>query len=140
MVVQPYKEESKAYSTVDTFMIILLAGVFIMATAGNEANVKAIRFSTLSYTLMAIVGISPNFYLIGVIIWWIFVKKKFRPKLPCFQKQEPVQLEESYLADDFPDRIAHPTNYEAQTAPLLTVSQERGHMKLNYGSSQSPRN
>ena len=34
LVVQPYKEEFKAYSTIDAFMILLLAGVFIMATAG----------------------------------------------------------------------------------------------------------
>ena len=33
LVVQPYKEEFKAYSTIDTFMILLLAGVFMMATA-----------------------------------------------------------------------------------------------------------
>ena len=135
LAVRPYKEQFKAYSTIDAFMILVLACVFIMATAGTEADYKAIRFSTISYALLSAIALTPNLYLIGLIIWWIFVKKNYRYKLPCLRKPELVQLEQSIDRDDIPDRIAHPLSYQSQAAPLLAVSQEREHGEVNYGSA-----
>ena len=137
LAVQPYKEQFKAYSTIDAFMSLLLAGVSIMATAGTEADIKAVGFSTLSYALMSTIALVPNLYLIGLITWWIFFQKKLTYKLPCFRKPELVQLEEFYETDDFPDRIAHPLHYNSQASRLLSVSQESKHKELLYSSVPS---
>ena len=134
LAVRPYKAQFKAYSTIDAFMILLLTGVFIMAAAGTEADTKAVRFGTLSYALLAAVALTPNLYLIGLIVWWIFIKKNFRHMLPCFRKPELLQLEQSYDASDLPDRITHPMNYNSQASPLLSVSQESERKELTYGS------
>ena len=135
LAVQPYKEQFKAYSTIDSFMILIAVGLYMMATAVTEADVKAVRFSTLSYALLSSIGLTLNLYLIGLIVWWIFVKKNYRYKLPCLRKPELVQLEQSIDGDDIPDRITHPMNYQSQAAPLLAVSQEREHGEVNYGSA-----
>ena len=137
LAVRPYKEQFKAYSTIDAFIILLLAGVFVMATAGTEADYKAVRFSTPSYSALAVIAFIPNLYLVGLIFWWIFIKKNYRYKLPCLRKPELVQLEQSYDSNDIPDRITHPLNYQAQAAPLLIVSQEMEHQELKYGSVTS---
>ena len=142
LMVQPYKEQFKAYSKIDAYMLVTIAGVFIMATAGSQADVKAVEYSKLSYTLMGVMAILHILYVVGLLIWWVFVKKNLKRKLPCFQAREPEHsLEESYCATDLPDRIEHPTIYESPCAPLLSVGQENecGHCP-KYGSAQTPEN
>ena len=46
LVVQPYKEQFKAYSVIDGFMFLLLSVVFILIIAADEADIKAVYFST----------------------------------------------------------------------------------------------
>ena len=84
--------------------------------------------------------------MIGLIIWWIFVKK-FKQKFlhaclrvgqklsgTCFRVHESsVQFEESDT-QDLPDRLENPSAYDPHTqdAPLLSVNQEAQHQR--YGS------
>ena len=122
LAVQPYKEQFKAYSTIDAFMLLIIGSVCMIITAADEANTKSVQFSTPTYVLAALVSLIPSLYMTGLIIWWIFVKKKLKLKLPCFQVQDPLQLQESY---DFPDRIENPDPYQAETVPILIgVSQQ----------------
>ncbi len=59
---RPYKEEFKMYNITDAFMLLILSRVFIMATAGDEADVKASYFSTFSYSILGLIGIVPIIY------------------------------------------------------------------------------
>ena len=136
--VQPYKEQFKAYSIIDASVLLILAGLLIMLSVGSEADVKDVRFSTPSYLLTAIIGLVPCFYLIGLMIWWIFVKKNLKRVLPCFQKYKSVQLEAS-----LPDRLEYRMDRQisAEVTPLLTGSQEQGHnQRPQHGSAQASQN
>ena len=133
LLVQPYKEQFKA---IDAFMLFLLVVVFIVITAADEADIKAANFSTATYAFLAIVSLLPLFYVVGLSIWWIFVKKKIKCKLPCFRgmKSNSVQLQESYENNDFPDRIENPSTYEPQAAPLLNHQEHDSNYDTKYGS------
>ena len=133
LAIQPYKEPFKAYSIIDAFMLLLLAAAFIISTAADEADVKAIRFSKPSYILLGIVAIIPSVYLCVLILWWIFIKKNLKQKLPCFRVRESLPFRESIGPDDdFPDRRDDP---QTSCTPLLSVSQERQHQGLYSGYS-----
>ena len=75
---RPYKEEFKVYNVTDAFMLLILSGVFIMAIAGDEADIKASYFSTFSYSFLALLGITPTIYFFALIIWWLLVKKQLK--------------------------------------------------------------
>ena len=133
MAVQPYKEQFKAYSTIDALMLLILASLFIIIAAADVADIKAHWFSKPTYVLAALVGLIPSLYMTGLIIWWIFIKKKLKHKLPCFRVRDLLQLQESY---DFPDRIENPDSHQAETVPILNgVPQQPQDRK--YGSAPS---
>ena len=123
--VQPYKKQFKAYCIIDALFHLLLAAAFIISTAADEADVKAIRFSKPSYILIGVVGTLPLLYLCMLICWWIFIQKNLKQKLPCFQVRESIQLQESFETDyNFLDRRDDPQTSPTQATPLLSVSQE----------------
>ena len=47
----------KVYNITDAFMLLIFSGVFIMAIAGDEADIKASYFSTFSYSFLALIRI-----------------------------------------------------------------------------------
>ena len=70
--------DNKVYNITDAFMLLILSGVFIMAIAGDEADIKASYFSTFSYLFLALLGIIPTIYFFALIIWWLLVKKQLK--------------------------------------------------------------
>ena len=135
LLVQPYKEQFKAYNAIDAFMLLFLAVIFIVITAADEADIKAAYFSTATYAFLAIISLAPLIYFVVLCIWWIFIKKKLKRKLPCFRGVESnsIQLQESYENDDFPDRIENPSIYEPQAASLLNLQHDSKN-SIKYGS------
>ena len=119
LAVQPYKEQFKVYGLIDSFMLLVLASIYIMFTAGDVANLKAQNFSTGTRFVAGILGVIPFIYFISLSIWWISMKTKLKQRLPCFQTVELPQPEEQSETDELPDRIEHPSNYQA--APLLPI-------------------
>ena len=119
LAVQPYKEQFKVYSLIDSFMLLVLASIYIMFTAGDVANVKAHNFSAGTYFVAGILGVIPFIYFIALSIWWISMKTKLKQRLPCFRTVELPQPEEQSDTNELPDRIEHPSIY--QTAPLLPI-------------------
>ena len=136
LMVQPYKTQFKAYNRIDAFMILMLGITFIVITAADEADIKAAYFSSWSYGALAILSVVPFIYFVVLSIWWILVKKNFKRKLMCFRRSESdsVQLHESHVNSDFPDRVENPNTYETQAAPLLNVSQNDSHHNTEYGA------
>ena len=143
---QPYKERFKSYTFIDAFMLFSLSTFFILITTANLADLKAVELSSPLYILAGVIAIVPLLYMIGLIIWWVFVKKKFKQKFfyvffwmrqklcTCFRVHgSSVQFEESN-SQDLPDRIENPSTYDSHTqdAPLLSVNEETHHQR--YGS------
>ena len=116
LAVEPYKEQFKLYSLIDSFMLLVLASIYIMFTAGDVSNVKAHNFSAGTYFVAVSLCVIPFIYFVALSIWWIFVKMKLKQRLPCFRSSELPQPEEQ---SEFPDRIEHPSVYQA--APLLPI-------------------
>ena len=54
--VQPYKEQFKAYSTIDAFMLLTIGSLCMIATAADEANTRTAQFSKLTYVLAACIS------------------------------------------------------------------------------------
>ena len=119
LAVQPYKEQFKVYSLIDSFMLLVLASIYIMFTAGDVANLKAHNFSAGTYFVAGILGVIPFIYFIALSIWWISMKTKLKQRLPCFRTVELPQPEEQSDTNELSDRIEHPSIY--QTAPLLPI-------------------
>ena len=119
LAVQPYKEQFKVYTIIDAFMCLILALALVLTFATYEASIHALFFSISSSILLGVVEIIPCLYLIGLIIWWSFVKKKLQYKLPCFRVQEPAESQDN---DCFPHRVENPMLYQGQEAPLLGMS------------------
>ena len=133
LATQPYKEQFKVYSLIDSFMFLAMAIAYTLIIAADEANIKAAAFSTPTHILLAILSLVPLLYIVALSIWWIFVKRKIHHKLRCFRPTPSyIQLEDS-CDNDFPDRIEHPRAYQAQAAPLLSVNNSK-----SYRSSMSP--
>ena len=82
--VQPYKEQFKVYSLVDSFMLLILATFNMLIIATDVAVLKAPRFIHSTRFIQGIISLVPLLYLIVLCIWWILVKK-FRQKLSCFR-------------------------------------------------------
>ena len=138
LLVQPYKKQFKEYNVIDAFMMLYFVIMFVMITAADEADIKAAQFSSGAYGVITILGLAPLFYFFLLCIWWIFVKKNLRRKLPCFQSvhSNNVQLKESYVNDDFPDRIQNPSTYETQAAaPLLCTQEHNSCSNTKYGAA-----
>ena len=133
LTVQPYKEQFKAYTTIDAYMLLTIAMVFIMTSAADDADIKAVEFSTPSYIALAAIEMAPTIYLVGLIVWWIFVKNRVNQKLPCIQIRK-----ESYNTNDFPDRIEHPQSYQPENTPMINSGQENRHHNMYYGAAASP--
>ena len=118
LVVQPYKEQFKVYSLIDLFMLLVLACIYIMLTAGDIANVKAHYFSAGTYSVIGILCVIPLVYFVTLSIRWIIVKMKLKQRLPCSRTTDlPQAVQQSDT--DFPDRIEHPSVYQA--SPLLPI-------------------
>lgn len=132
LAIQPYKDQFKVYSIVDAFMLLILALLFMTIIAIDEAEVKTSLFKTPSYIFLGTVEIIPALYITCLIVWWMFVRKKFHSKLPWFRAR--VQ-EDSEGTDGFGDWIENPRTYQDQAAPLLDVSQENQRQDVaKYGS------
>ena len=132
LAVQPYKEQFKVYSIIDAFMYILLVFGFSTAIAIDEVDARIPSFATPSYIFLGFLEIVPAIYFSCLFFWWVFVKKKFHYKLPCFGThhfQEPCD------SDYLPHRIENPRIYEDQEAPLLTMSRESLHSDVSYGTA-----
>ena len=133
VAVQPYKEQFKTYTLADSFMLSIVALVFITATAVDEASVKSIFFRNPSIIFFGVLECIPALYMIGLIIWLIFVKKKLHRKLCCICSNVK-DYEEFHNTDGLPDRIENPRIYQGQGAPLLDMSHENGCQTISYGS------
>ena len=132
---RPYKEEFKVYDITDAFMLLILSGVFIMAIAGDEADIKASYFSTLSYSFLALIGIVPAIYFFALIIWWLLVKKQLKTwcisKFRSFRAQPEIpQIEESFSDSDIPHRLENPSDYSSPNTPLISAPRK----DAKYGS------
>ena len=88
LVVQPYKEQFKAYSVIDAFMVFFLGVMNIVAVAANEAGIKASYFYAGSNVVLGFVSLVPLIYFVVLRIWWIFVKRELKRKLPCFRRAD----------------------------------------------------
>ena len=119
--VQPYKEQFKVYNIIDSFMFLILALICISIIARDEADIRNPSLSTPTYIFMGVVEIVPALYLIGLIVWWLFVRKKLHRKFSCFRVQDTEQSRDS---DYLPHRVENPRIYEDQASPLLGMSQE----------------
>ena len=119
LAVQPYKEHFKIYTIIDAFMVLTLALAFIMVVAADEATIRNIFFRIPSSILLGVIEIVPCLYLICLIIWWSFMKKKLQYKLPCFRVQEPAESQDN---DCFPHRVENPMLYQDQESPLLGMN------------------
>ena len=124
---RPYKEEFKVYDITDAFMLLSMSGVFIMAIAGDEADIKASYFSTFSYSFLALLGIIPIIYFLVVTIWWLLVKKQLKTwcisKLRSFRAQPEIpQIEESFSDSDIPHRLENPSDYSSPNTPLISAT------------------
>ena len=137
LVVQPYKEQFKAYSVIDAFMIFFLGVMNIVVVAADEANLKASYFHTGSNVVLGFVSLVPLVYFVVLSIWWIFVKRALKRKLPCFRGVDSNTIRsQSQEFDDLPDRIENPSLYKAQAAPLLCDKEKEygPHQDAKYGS------
>ena len=110
---QPYK--SRANNIVDTALIIALAFMFISATANSIAYSINIQFKGLANTMVGISLLIPFAYLVGVVVYKLFSRRKWT------QIYETIQLcllcrcksTDAYLEGSLPDRIEHPEQYVA---------------------------
>ncbi len=132
---RPYKEEFKVYNITDAFMLLIMSGMFIMAIAGDEADIKASYFSAFSYLFLALIAIVPIIYFLVVTIWWLLVKKKLKTwcisKLRSFRAQpETPQIEESFSDSDIPHRLENPSDYSSQNTSLISAPRK----DAKYGS------
>ena len=136
LAVQPYKEQFKAYTLIDSLMMLVVNILYILTVAADEANIKAPYFSKLTHFFIAFLAMAPLLYVVILTIWWIFVKRKLQLRLPCFQKSSSyVQLEQSCADEDFPDRIINPNAYQAQAGPLLFDHQHNQHYNSTGSTS-----
>ncbi|XP_064388624.1 uncharacterized protein LOC135336696 [Halichondria panicea] len=138
LLLRPYKEEFKVYDITDAFMLLILSGVFIMATAGDEADIKASYFSAFSYLLIGLFASVPIIYFLVVTIWWLLIKIKKQLKTWCISKfcsfraqPEISQIEESFSdSDDIPHRLENPSDYSSPNTLLISAPRK----DANYGS------
>ena len=138
LTVQPYKEQFKAYSVIDAFMLLLLGVMNILSVATDEAGIKAFFFLTGTNIALGLIGMIPLVYFVVFSIWWIFVNRELKHKLPCFRRVGYNTLQSrSQEFNDFPDRIENPSTYEAQTAPLLCNQKCGGHQKAKHRATLS---
>ena len=75
LVMQPYKEQFKVYNFIDSFMLLLLASIYMIFTSANEANIKGTPLSILSTLFLVLLCLIPLLYFVILIIWWLVVKK-----------------------------------------------------------------
>ena len=101
LMVQPYKKQFKAYSVTDAFMLLLLGALCIVSVAADEASIKAINFCTGTHLVFGFLSLIPLVYFAALSIWWIFVKRELKCKLPFFQRFNTVQSR-SQEFNDFP--------------------------------------
>ena len=115
LIVQPYKVQFKVYTLTDTMLLLNLACVFIMATASDEANMKASYFREFSFVMVGIFVTVPVVYLVAFTTWWFLVDKRFGSK--CFLKirswlrkdtHNPIETDH----EDMPHRLQNPQKYE----------------------------
>ena len=138
LVVQPYKEQFKAYTVIDAFMIFLIGVMNIVLVAADEAGIKAAFFYTGSNVAFGFVGLVPFIYFVVLSIWWIFMKRELKRKLPCFRRVDFHTVQsQSQEFDDLPDRMENPSIYEAQAAPLLRDQEHDPHRDAKYGATLS---
>ena len=124
---QPYKEEFKVYNITDAFMLLIFSGMFIMAIAGDEADIKASYFSAFSYLILALIAIVPIIYFLVVTIWWLLVKKQLKTwcvsKFRSFRAPPEIpQIEESFSESDIPHRLENPSDYSSPNTPLISAT------------------
>ena len=138
LVVQPYKEQFKAYSVIDAFMIFFLGVINIVVVAADEADIKASYFYTGSNVILGLVSLVPLVYFVVLSIWWIFVKRELKRKLPCFRGVDSnIVQSRSQEFDDLPDRLENSSLYKAQAAPLLCDKGQNPHQNAKYGATLS---
>ena len=138
LVVQPYKEQFKAYSAIDAFMLLLLGVMNILIVAADEAGIKAFYFLTGTNIALGFIGMIPLVYFVVLSSWWIFVNRELKHKLPCFRRVDYSTLQSrSQEFNDFPDRIENPSTYEAQAAPLLRNQKCGAHQNTKHGATLS---
>ena len=139
---QPYKEQFKVYSFLDSFMLLSVACLLIMISAVNVANTKAVYFRVFSYCLAGLFAFLPLVYFLLLCIWWIAIKKKVRGKLitvvrSCFNQNHDLEDQVSDFERE-PDRLQNPMNYSAVADPLLfsqSVNSIEKSSIANYGTA-----
>ncbi len=115
------------YNITDAFMLLIFSGMFIMATAGDEADIKASYFSAFSYLILALLAVVPIIYFLVVTIWWLLVKKKLKTwcvsKLCSFRAPPEIpQIEEFFSESDIPHRLENPSDYSSPNTPLISAT------------------
>ena len=138
LVVQPYKEQFKVYNIIDAFMIFFLGVMNIIVVAADEAYTEASYFYTGSNVILGFSSLAPLVYFVVLSIWWIFVKRELKRKLPCFGGVDSNTVQSrSQEFEDLPDRMENPSLYKAQAAPLLCDKGHNSHRDAKYGATVS---
>ena len=141
LVVQPYKEQFKAYNVIDAFMISFLGLINTVVIAADEAYINASFFYTGNNVILGLVSLVPLVYFVVLSIWWLLVKRHFKNKLPCFRGVHLNTVQsQSQEFDDLPDRMENPSMYQAQAAPLLFDQEHESHQDAKYGATLSSTN
>ena len=133
--VRPYKEKFREYNTADAFIMIIFATIMIMATATNEANLKATTLTDFSYALRVVLMIAPLVYATGFSIRWAASKGCIK-YLPCFkksQRQKNTEVERPKLESSLPHRLQNPTDYATPDSDSEKRNTTNQHTK--YGTA-----
>ena len=137
LLVQPYKEQFRIYNLIDIVIMLNIVLIMVMATAADEASMKAISFAKFSYALTGMFAVAPFVYLVAVTMWRIWSTNCFKlcarkvKELGSHWKQHyNIDIEENDTSYNFSDRMENPINYQVQ-AGLLQGENQRC---ISYGT------
>ena len=138
LLVQPYKEQFRIYNLIDIVMMLNFVLITVMATAADEASMKAVRFTNFSFVLTGMFVVFPFVYLVAVTMWKIWSTNCFKlcarrvKELGNHWKQHHnIDIKENDTSYNFPDRMENPINYQVQ-AGLLQGDNQR---HISYGTA-----
>ncbi len=138
LLVQPYKEQFRIYNLIDIVIGLNFVLIMVMATAAEEASMKAVRFANFSFVLTGMFVVAPFVYLVAVTMWRIWSTNCFKlcarrvKELGSHWKQHHnINIEENDTSYNFPDRMENPINYHVQAGLLQGENQRR----ISYGTA-----
>ena len=124
-IFQPYKVT--AHNTIGIFLTFSIVIGYSSAMAGIISSAQTVvkSFHDTSVVMIVFTYLMPLFYFVGVVVYWIVVRKKLPQK--CFRTlmHRNVRGEEQQrLVDSLPDRIVHPERYGSLHYPCPNASEQ----------------